>query len=85
MKTKRTAKIFHNGVKDYYNFIRPHQGLNGRTPAEVAGIKMELGDNRWMGLLRESINQPQKKEPVTIGFSPCKSQSPDAGQVGISP
>jgi hypothetical protein len=24
----------------YYNFIRPRQALNGKTPAEIAGIRI---------------------------------------------
>jgi len=38
----------------YYNFIRPHQALNGLTPAEMAGIGVE-GENKWMSLLNRSI------------------------------
>jgi hypothetical protein len=39
----------------YYNYVRPHQGLNGGTPAQAAGIELELGQNRWMELLRKSL------------------------------
>lgn len=28
----------------YYNFVRPHMGLNGKTPAEAEGIGI-MGDN----------------------------------------
>jgi putative transposase len=38
----------------YYNFIRPHQALKGRTPAEAAGVGIN-GENKWMGLLKKSI------------------------------
>ena len=34
----------------YYNFVRPHQGLNGKTPAEMAGVGIE-GENKWLGLI----------------------------------
>jgi len=34
----------------YYNFIRPHMGLDGRTLADAAGIGV-VGENRWMELL----------------------------------
>ncbi len=56
LKSNKSARIIHNGIKDYYNFIRPHQGLDGKTPAEVAGIEMGLNDNRWLSLLRMSMN-----------------------------
>ena len=46
---------FIKGNKIYLNFVRPHQGLEGRTPAEAAGIEID-GENRWMGLLSASIN-----------------------------
>ena len=40
----------------YYNFVRPHMGLNGRTPAEAAGIGMSE-KNKWMGLLKRSTDK----------------------------
>jgi hypothetical protein len=39
----------------YYNFIKPHQGLNGKTPAEVAGINLELKGNGWLDLIKKSV------------------------------
>ena len=42
----------------YYNFVRPHMGLEGATPAEAAGVGI-AGENKWMGLLRLSIGQPR--------------------------
>lgn len=38
----------------YYNFIRPHQALNGLTPAEMAGIGVD-GENKWEGLIKRSV------------------------------
>lgn len=43
-----------DGFRIYYNFIRPHMSLNGKTPAEVANIKLQLGQNRWEDLIRKS-------------------------------
>jgi len=40
----------------YYNFLRSHQGLDGITPAERAGINLNLGRNRWMGLIEKTLN-----------------------------
>ena len=34
----------------YYSPIRPHMGLNGKTPAEVMGIRVD-GDDKWATLL----------------------------------
>lgn len=34
----------------YYNFLRPHSSLGGKTPAEAAGIKLDLTD-RWESLI----------------------------------
>ena len=35
-----------------HNFVNPHQGLNGRTPAEAAEIKIPLGDNKLLNLIQ---------------------------------
>jgi len=42
------------GLRIYYNFIRPHMALKGLTPAQVAGIDLQLGQNRWEDLIRKS-------------------------------
>lgn len=34
----------------HYNFLRPHSSLGGKTPAEVAGINLDL-ENRWESLI----------------------------------
>jgi putative transposase len=32
------------GYQQYHNYFREHEGLVGKTPAEVAGIKIEGKD-----------------------------------------
>ena len=49
-----SAKIILNGWKCYYNFIRPHMSLNGKTPAEVSGINLNLKNNKWLNLIQKS-------------------------------
>ena len=55
------------GMQIFHNFIRPHTGLKGSTPAEKAGIEIK-GDNKWKTLIENTkVNQesrPQKKGSV---------------------
>jgi transposase-like protein len=41
------------GYQIYHNFIRPHEGLNSRTPADLAGIKVK-GQNKWLTLIQNA-------------------------------
>jgi hypothetical protein len=41
------------GVQIYHNFIKSHEGLNGQTPAEAAGVKVE-GNSKWSTLIHNS-------------------------------
>lgn len=38
-QNKETAEQYNKQFKTYYNFIRPHQALNGLTPAQASGIE----------------------------------------------
>lgn len=55
-KNPETAKKILDGWQIYYNYIRPHQTLNGLTPAEASGLKLDLGRNKWLGLIEKSTN-----------------------------
>ena len=39
----------------YYNYLRPHMALDGRTPAEEADIRLDL-KNRWISLIRQAMS-----------------------------
>jgi hypothetical protein len=41
------------GAQIYHNYIRGHMGLNGDTPADRAGIKIE-GENKWMTIIQKA-------------------------------
>jgi len=47
-------RVLMDDLKIYYNFIRPHMSLNGKTPAEKANVKTRLGQNKWLGLIKRS-------------------------------
>jgi transposase-like protein len=34
----------------FHNYFKPHEALNGKTPADVAGIEIE-GENKWITLI----------------------------------
>lgn len=51
LKKKSTPIL--KGYQIYHNYVRPHEGLNGKTPAEACGIKVE-GDNKWITLIQNA-------------------------------
>jgi putative transposase len=58
--TKEEVQTIADGVRNYYNFIRPHQSLDGKTPAEVANINLNLGKNKWLSLIRQASKSAPK-------------------------
>jgi transposase-like protein len=46
-----SAADFAAGMQTYYNYIRPHQGINGMTPAQMANIPLDLTGNRWIKMI----------------------------------
>jgi transposase-like protein len=61
---KRMDTPILKGVQIYHNFIKPHEGLQGRTPAEAAGIRVE-GTDKWKTLIQNAalIKAPRLNEP----------------------
>ena len=41
------------GIKLHHNFIKPHMGLDGDTPADRAGIEIK-GDNKWKTIIQNA-------------------------------
>jgi putative transposase len=59
-----TANDAMQGYRVYYNFVRPHQGLEGLTPGQAANVNLPLGRNRWKSLIElsaESRSCPPKE------------------------
>ncbi len=46
------------GYQIFHNYVRPHEGLEGKTPADVAGIKVE-GENKWVTLIQNASRLPK--------------------------
>lgn len=38
----------------HHNFIRSHMVLDGKTPSDMAGIKID-GNNKWITLIQKSV------------------------------
>jgi transposase-like protein len=51
LKTKDSPIL--KGYQLYHNFIRPHEALNGKTPADLAGIKVQ-GENKWLTIIQNA-------------------------------
>jgi transposase-like protein len=54
LKIKDTPIL--KGYQIYHNYIRPHEGLEGKTPAEVCGVKIE-GTNKWKTLIQNASHR----------------------------
>jgi putative transposase len=51
LKRKDTAVL--TGYQLYHNYFRPHEALNGKTPAEKCGIIIE-GQNKWKTVIQNA-------------------------------
>jgi len=51
LKRKDTPIL--KGYQIYHNYIREHEGLNGKTPSEACGITIE-GKNKWKTLIQNA-------------------------------
>ena len=56
---KRVNTSILPGYQIYHNYMRPHEGLDGKTPAEVSGIKIE-GGNKWITLIQNAVNDSSR-------------------------
>ena len=51
LKIKETPIL--PGMQIYHNFIKPHEGLAGKTPSEACGIELK-GENKWITLIQNA-------------------------------
>lgn len=68
LKDFQGTKSILEGYTVHYNFVRPHQTLKGKTPAQASGINMK---NDWHLLVKEAtkhttLNKEQNKPIVVL-------------------
>jgi hypothetical protein len=55
MDNDESAQTMVDGIRINYNFIRSHMGLDGKTPAQVAGLDLALDGIRWKELIKRAV------------------------------
>ena len=50
---KNTDSPILKGYEVFHNYIRPHMGLDGDTPADRAGIEVR-GENKWITIMQNA-------------------------------
>lgn len=49
-----TAQTMMDGLRIYYNFMRPHMSLGGKTPAQQAKIASNSTPENWLSLIKKA-------------------------------
>jgi len=59
---KRDDSAIIRGMQIHHNYIRPHQGLDGDTPADRAGIRIQ-GGNKWKTIIQNAAKSALPARP----------------------
>jgi putative transposase len=51
LKIKETSIL--KGMQNYHNFIKPREGLAGKTPSEACGMEIK-GEDKWKTLIQNA-------------------------------
>ena len=85
MDKQKTAQDLVDAMRIHYNFIRPHMALENKTPAEEAGIKLPLGENKVESLMRlVAVNKNDIAQLLGFRINKVKVTKQD-GYVEIKP
>jgi hypothetical protein len=60
---KRMDSPILSGYRIYHNYVRPHEALEGRTPAEKAGIEVR-GTDKWLTIIQNAQARNSKANPT---------------------
>jgi len=56
---KRSDTPILAGYQIFHNYIRPHMALKGKTPSDMAGIKIE-GKDKWLTLIQNAARETNR-------------------------
>jgi transposase-like protein len=76
LKSFESTKALLEGFAISYNFCRPHQSLNGKTPAQVARMQ---APNSWKGLIEEAT----KHEAQVLAKATNTNENQEANTVKV--
>ena len=60
---EKSAQTIAELLRIHHNFVKKHMGLDGKTPAEVAGIDLKLGKNPYLDLIKQAT-APKKEYDI---------------------
>jgi transposase-like protein len=60
---KRSDTPILKGYQLFHNYVRGHEALKGKTPAEAAGIQVE-GENKWLTVIQNATRHPTLNKPT---------------------
>ena len=66
LKDIKTARLFTDGWLFYYNYLRPHESLDDRTPAKEAGLKIPF--RNWLDVVSNKRTITPSQTSVTSVF-----------------
>ena len=73
LKNKKENQVI-DGYRIFYNFIRPHMALDGKTPAEMANLDLHLEQNKWLSLIKKSAENKEIPKVTNRKILTVKSQ-----------
>src|SRR5581483_2667002 len=71
MEMAKSAQEVIDAMRIHYNFIRNNEAVGGQTPAEAAGINLNLNDNKKESLMRQAAIHAKDEivSPVVKGWA----------------
>jgi transposase-like protein len=78
LKDEEPVRTLLQGWNVHYNYVRKHQSLKGKTPAQAAGLKMK---NEWHALIKEAV---RSKIEAETKVSKMLEQTMRGGDVSVS-